>query len=120
MRSRRGLAADPRPRSVPPLTHASLRWVLERGVAPYCFSAASRWPARCAQLLPLSCDHRLIQTFIVTIEGPGWKDLQDIELPRLPEEGDPIETKYGVCLVTHVERTPGIERYDGTIVCRFS
>ena len=89
-------------------------------MASYCFSAASRWPARCAQLLPLSCDHRLIQTFIVTIEGPGWKDLQDIELPRLPDEGEPIETKYGVCLVTHVERTPGIERYDGTIVCRFS
>ena len=89
-------------------------------MASYCFSAASRWPARCAQLLPLSCDHRLIQTFIVTIEGPGWKDLQDIELPRLPDEGEPIETKYGVCLVTHAERTPGMQRYDGTIVCRFS
>ena len=74
-----------------------------------------RW---CAQLRPLSCDHRLIQKFIVTIEGPGWKDLQEIELTRLPDEGEPIETKYGVCLVTHVERTPG--RYDGKIVCRFS
>ena len=89
------------------------RWALERGIASYCL-------ARCAQLQPLSCDHRLIQTFIVTIEGPGWKDLQDIELLRLPEEGEPIETKYGVCLVTQVERTPGIARYDGKIVCRFS
>jgi hypothetical protein len=70
------------------------------------------------RLQPLSCDHRLIQKFIVTIEGPGWKDLQDFELPRLPDEGEPIETKYGVCLVTHVEPTPDMKRYDGKIICR--
>jgi hypothetical protein len=72
------------------------------------------------RLRPLSCDHRLIQRFIVTIEGPGWKDTQDFELPQLPDEGEPIETKYGVCLVTHVEQTPDMKRYDGKIVCRLS
>jgi hypothetical protein len=39
------------------------------------------------------CDHALIQRFIITIEGPGWSDFEEIELPRLPSEGDPVDTK---------------------------
>jgi hypothetical protein len=60
----------------------------------------------------------LIQKFIITIEGPGWNDFEDVELPQLPDEGEPIETKYGTCLVTHVEQAPDLEKYDGKIVCR--
>lgn len=59
-----------------------------------------------------------MQHFTVTIEGPGWKDFDDIELPGLPGEGDRIETRYGTCLVVHAELIPDDERYDGQIVCR--
>jgi hypothetical protein len=61
-----------------------------------------------------------VHHFTVTIEGPGWEDFEDIELPRLPAEGEPIETKYGTCLVTHAELVPTGERYAGKIVCRTS
>jgi hypothetical protein len=62
---------------------------------------------------------RLIQRFIVTIEGAGWSDVEDVELPTAPSEGDPIETKYGTCLVTSAE--PELQPqsgYDGKISCR--
>jgi hypothetical protein len=65
-----------------------------------------------------SCDHGLIQRFIITIEGTGWEDLQDVELPRPPGEGEPIETQYGTCIVTRVESLPNAGQYDGKIVCR--
>jgi hypothetical protein len=60
---------------------------------------------------------RLIQRFIITIEGAGWNDVEDVELPAPPGVGEPIETKYGTCLVTSAEPQPdGI--YDGKIICR--
>jgi hypothetical protein len=54
---------------------------------------------------------------MITIETPDWKDVQDTELPRLPEVGETIETKYGTCLVTQTEAT-GTGPYAGKIVCR--
>jgi hypothetical protein len=60
---------------------------------------------------------RLIQRFIVTIEGAGWNDVEDVELLTAPSEGDPIETKYGTCLVTSAEPEPQ-SGYDGKISCR--
>ncbi|HEU5065689.1 MAG TPA: hypothetical protein VFT86_07340 [Gaiellaceae bacterium] len=65
-----------------------------------------------------ACDHGLIQRFIVTIEGPGWEDVQDVEMPRLPGEGEAIETRYGTCIVTKVEKPQTAEKYDGKIFCR--
>jgi hypothetical protein len=62
----------------------------------------------------------LMQRFAVTIEGQGWTDVQDLELPQLPREGDLIETKYGTCRVTRAEPLPKTERYDGKIVCSSS
>jgi hypothetical protein len=62
----------------------------------------------------------LMQRFTITIEGQGWTDYQDLELPRLPREGELIETKYGTCRVTHSESLPKTERYDGKIVCSSS
>lgn len=64
------------------------------------------------------CDHGLIQRFIITIEGHGWSDLDEIELPQLPAEGDPVETKFGTLLVERSEQTSDAEKYDGKIVCR--
>lgn len=64
------------------------------------------------------CDHGLIQKFIITIEGHGWSDFEDIELPQLPSEGEPVETKFGTLLVEHAEQTPEAGKYDGKIVCR--
>jgi hypothetical protein len=69
---------------------------------------------------PPACDHAGIPRFIVTIEGPGWTDVQDLELPRLPDEGQSLETKYGTLLVAHAEEAPDLAAYAGRIVCRFS
>jgi hypothetical protein len=59
-----------------------------------------------------------VARFVVMIEGPNWKDLQDIELPQAPEEGETIETRYGTCLVTRVELAPDGSRHAGKIICR--
>ena len=59
-----------------------------------------------------------IKRFMIKIEAPNWEDFQDVELPRLPVVGATIETKYGTCLVTQTETSPGTEPYEGKIVCR--
>jgi len=64
------------------------------------------------------CDHGFIQRFIITIEGQGWSDSEEIELPRLPSEGEPLETKFGTLPVESAEPTPDGDRYDGKILCR--
>ena len=69
---------------------------------------------------PTPCDHGLIPRFIVTIEGPGWTDVQDVELPRLPQVGESLETKFGTMLIAHAEEAPDLAAYAGKIVCRFS
>jgi hypothetical protein len=58
----------------------------------------------------------VVHRFIVTIEGHGWTELDELELPRPPEEGEPIETKVGTCVVTRAELLPGADH--GTIACR--
>ena len=62
--------------------------------------------------------HVTIKRFLITIETPDWKDVQDVELLRLPEVGETIETKYGTCLVTQTDASPGTGPYAGKIVCR--
>lgn len=59
-----------------------------------------------------------VKKFIVTIEGAGWQDLQELELPGLPQEGDTIETRYGTCFVTAAELLPETGTHDGKIVAR--
>jgi hypothetical protein len=59
-----------------------------------------------------------VQRFTVTIEAPNWKDVQVVELPQLPGEGDAIEIKYGTCIVTQAEPLPAGGQYAGKIVCR--
>jgi hypothetical protein len=59
-----------------------------------------------------------VQRFSVTIQGPGWEDLQDVELPRPPAEGDTLETRYGTCIVTKVDESPNADSYAGKITCR--
>ena len=58
-----------------------------------------------------------MQRFTVTIEGAGWTDVQQLELPRLPRVGELIETKYGTCTVTHSESTADGDPVDGKVVC---
>jgi hypothetical protein len=65
-----------------------------------------------------SCDHGGVQRFTITIEGPNWEDVEELELPQLPADGDAIETRYGTCIVTQAERLPDSEQYAGKIVCR--
>jgi len=59
-----------------------------------------------------------MQRYAVTIQGPGWEDLQDVELPRAPTEGDAIETRYGTCIVTKVDTASDGQSYSGKITCR--
>jgi hypothetical protein len=63
-------------------------------------------------------DHRDVPRFMLMIKGEGWEDLDDTERSHAPSEGEPIETKYGTCLVTHVEPTPENPTYSAKIVCR--
>ena len=67
-----------------------------------------------------ACDHACIARFIVTIEGPGWTDVEDVELPRLPDVGESLETKFGTMLIAQAEEAPDLAEYAGRIVCRFS
>ena len=60
-----------------------------------------------------------MQRLVVTIEGAGWSDVQEIELPRLPREGDLIETKYGTCRVIFSEPS-NTDPFDGKVVCSTS
>jgi hypothetical protein len=59
-----------------------------------------------------------VQRFAVAVEGPNWQDVEDVELPQLPHEGDTIETRYGTCLVTRTEPLPASSEHAGKIVCR--
>jgi len=59
-----------------------------------------------------------MQQFIVTIEGHGFTDVEEIELPRLPADGDPLDTKYGTCIVTATEPLLDHEHFEGKIACR--
>jgi hypothetical protein len=55
---------------------------------------------------------------MVMIEGKGWQDFEELELPAPPGEGEPVETKYGTCFVTKVEQMPQADRYDWKVFCR--
>lgn len=57
---------------------------------------------------------------IVTIEGPGWTDLDEMELAELPGEGEPIQNKLGICPVTHADHLPDGGHHDARIGCRLS
>ena len=59
-----------------------------------------------------------VQHFTVKIERPGWTDFDEVELPRPPNDGETIETKFGVCVVTQTDLPTSSEQQDGTILCR--
>ena len=59
-----------------------------------------------------------IKRFMITIEAASWEDVEDVELPRLPEVGETIQTKYGTCVVTQTDASPSTRPYEGKIVCR--
>jgi hypothetical protein len=68
----------------------------------------------------MACDHALIARFLVTIEGHGWTEVEDVELPRLPDVGESLETKFGTMVVAQAEEAPDLASYAGRIVVRFS
>jgi len=59
-----------------------------------------------------------LQRFILTVEGPSLHDVDEIELLRLPEEDEPIETRFGTAVVTRVEPNDDGSPFAGRIVCR--
>ena len=61
-----------------------------------------------------------MKRFIVMVEGPNLNDVGEIELPWLPSEGEPIETRFGTLIVTSTEVLTGHSSYQGKIVCKLS
>jgi hypothetical protein len=59
-----------------------------------------------------------LQRFIVTVEGLPLEEIEEIELLQLPAEGEPIETRYGTCIVTLTEPAADGGQYAGRIFCR--
>jgi hypothetical protein len=59
-----------------------------------------------------------LQRFIVTVEGLPLEEIEEIELSRLPAEGEPIETRYGTCIITRTETAAEGGQYAGRIFCR--
>ena len=59
-----------------------------------------------------------MERFIVSIEGAGWSETEEIELPRLPQVGEPLQTNYGTLLVAETEPAPPSGPYAGKITCR--
>jgi hypothetical protein len=55
---------------------------------------------------------------VVTVEGLPLDEIEEIELPRLPVEGDTINTNFGVCVVTPTEPVAEGSQFEGRIVCR--
>jgi len=59
-----------------------------------------------------------LQRFIVKIEGPNLQDIEEVELLQLPVEGEPIETRYGTCLIVATESLDDDSPFAGQITCR--
>ena len=59
-----------------------------------------------------------MERFIVSVEGSRWVTIEHIELPRLPQVREPVDTQYGTLLVTETAPAPEDGAYDGKIVCR--
>ena len=53
---------------------------------------------------------------VIKITGPNFTDVEEAELLEFPAEGDAIQTKYGLCIVTGVEIASG--GHNGRIDCR--
>lgn len=58
-----------------------------------------------------------LKNFQVVIKASTWEDIQELELPDAPQEGDTLETKYGTCEVTSIELAER-GKHAGRIVCR--
>jgi hypothetical protein len=56
--------------------------------------------------------------YIITIEGPNFESVDNVELPGPPQPGEPIETNLGTCIVTSTESMPSESEYAGKIICR--
>jgi hypothetical protein len=56
--------------------------------------------------------------YVVAVEGLALEEIEEIELPRLPVEGDTVNTNYGVCIVTRTEPVAEGSQFEGRIVCR--
>ena len=56
--------------------------------------------------------------YIVTVEGPNFAEVEEMELLRLPAEGEPLETKCGTGIVADSQEMPENEHFDGKVTCR--
>ena len=60
-----------------------------------------------------------MRRFIVAVEGLPLEEIEEIELLQLPSEGEPIETRFGTCVVTGTEALADGSQYEGRITCAF-
>jgi hypothetical protein len=70
------------------------------------------------RLCPSTPRLQSVLRYILEVEGPNIDEIESIELLGLPQEGEPIETNYGTCVVTRTEETPDAAPYAGKIYCR--
>jgi hypothetical protein len=61
-----------------------------------------------------------VQRFILTVEGPNLEEFEEIELLGPPSDGEPIETRYGTCVVTRTEPLPATSAFAGKIFVRMT
>jgi hypothetical protein len=59
-----------------------------------------------------------LQRFILKVEGPNLEDSEEVELPQLPVVGEPIETRYGTCLIVETQSFDDDSAFAGQIICR--
>jgi hypothetical protein len=59
-----------------------------------------------------------VRRYLITIKGPNFEDVENVELPAPPQPGEPIETHLGTCIVTSTESMPANGEYAGNIICR--
>jgi hypothetical protein len=59
-----------------------------------------------------------VHRYIITIQAASFESVDNVELPALPQPGEPIETNLGTCIVTSTESMPAESGYSGKIICR--
>jgi len=59
-----------------------------------------------------------LHRFVVAVQGMALEEIEEIELPRLPVEGDTVSTNYGMCIVIRTEPVPEGSEFACRIVCR--
>jgi hypothetical protein len=89
------------------------------GSSPIIRSSQASWKQRVGMLRRCSRTRRIgeVHRYLIIIQAATFEDVDNVELPALPQPGDPIETRIGRCIVTSTESMPAESQYAGKIIC---